>query len=93
MPTGDRRFSALPPGMIPLGLSRVVASSYVGVSPSTWDHMVDDGRMPKPKRINRRRLWDRREVEEAFARLDAAGSDSGAPSGPHDDDDWENVAT
>ena len=93
MRTDGRRFSALPPGMIPLGLSRLVASSYVGVSPSTWDSMVDVGQMPKPKRIGRRRLWDRREVEEAFARLDAVGRDSGAPPGARADDDWDDVAT
>ncbi|MGN7122905.1 helix-turn-helix transcriptional regulator [Methylorubrum thiocyanatum] len=93
MPAADKRFSALPPGMIPLGLSRLVASTYVGVSPSTWDSMVDVGQMPKPKRIGRRRLWDRREVEEAFARLDAVGRDSGTPPGAQLDDDWDDVAT
>lgn len=92
MPTGDKRFSALPPGMHPIGLSRLMASTYIGVSPSTWDGMVDDGCMPKPKCVGRRRLWDRREVEAAFARLDAVGRDSGA-SPDAQDDDWDSVAT
>lgn len=31
--------------------------------------MVADGRMPKPKRINNRRVWDRHELDAAFAAL------------------------
>lgn len=41
-------------GVIPRGLSRVRAALYVGVSPSLFDPMVKDGRMPRPKRINNR---------------------------------------
>jgi predicted DNA-binding transcriptional regulator AlpA len=42
----------------PRGLSRVRAAAYVGVSPSLFDEMVSDGRMPSPKMINNRRVWD-----------------------------------
>ncbi len=83
------RYRVLPAGVLPLGLSRVQASVYIGVSPSIYDAMVDDGRMPKPKRIGRRRVWDRRTVEEYFARLDDAARDSPDPDGG---DDWEDVA-
>jgi hypothetical protein len=31
--------------------------------------MVADGRMPKPKRINSRVLWDRHELDIAFEKL------------------------
>jgi hypothetical protein len=50
----------------PRGLSRVRAAAYVGVSPSLFDEMVSDGRMPSPKMINNRRVWDRRELDLAF---------------------------
>ncbi len=50
----------------PRGLSRLTASAYVGVSPSLFDQMVKDGRMPKPKPINARKVWDRRELDIAF---------------------------
>ena len=53
----------------PRGLSRVEAASYVGVSPSLFDAMVEDGRMPKPKHIGARRVWDRFEVDAGFADL------------------------
>ncbi len=36
----------------PKGLCREAAAYRIGVSPSLFDAMVIDGRMPKPKRIN-----------------------------------------
>jgi predicted DNA-binding transcriptional regulator AlpA len=39
------------------------------VSPWLFDEMVADGRMPKPIRINARVLWDRLQLDAAFARL------------------------
>ena len=56
--------------LVPLrGLSRVLSATYVGVSPSLFDEMVKDGRMPSPKRINSRTVWDRRRLDEAFDSL------------------------
>lgn len=54
---------------LPLGLRRVEAAAYIGVSPSLFDRMIDDGRMPKPKRYRGRVMWDRRKLDEAFACL------------------------
>jgi predicted DNA-binding transcriptional regulator AlpA len=59
------------------GLSRVEASIYVGISPSLFDQMVMDGRMPGPKRINSRSVWDRRRLDQAFDALPE--EDSGNP--------------
>ncbi len=53
----------------PRGLSRIEAAAYVGVSPSMFDLMVKDGRMPVPKEINSRRVWDRRALDVAFEEL------------------------
>lgn len=36
--------------------------------------MVDDGRMPPPKAINARRVWDRRKLDEAFEGLPDASN-------------------
>ena len=52
-----------------LGLSRDVAAEYVGVGVNLFDQMVADGRMPKPRPVNSRRLWSRFEIEKAFASL------------------------
>jgi predicted DNA-binding transcriptional regulator AlpA len=63
------RRDILPLSCPPRGLSRVEASAYCGVSPSLFDQMVADGRMPKPKRINRRAVFDRLSLDAAFAAL------------------------
>jgi len=51
------------------GLSREEAAEYVGVSPSLFDAMVKDYRMPAAKRINARTVWDRRQLDAAFTAL------------------------
>jgi len=51
------------------GLSRMESAIYVGVSPTLFDEMVKDGRMPKPKRINGRVVWDIWALDEAFSEL------------------------
>ena len=38
-------------------------------SASLFDAMVSDGRMPQPKRINSRVVWDRWELDAAFDAL------------------------
>lgn len=48
------------------------------------DEMVKDGRMPTPKRINARRVWDRLALDRAFEAL----PDDGARA----DDPWGQVA-
>jgi hypothetical protein len=60
------RARTLPPSLPPRGLCRVQAATYIGVSPALFDEMVRDGRMPKPKRINARTVWDIRKLDVAF---------------------------
>lgn len=48
------------------GMSRIEAATYIGVSPSLFDDMVADGRMPRAISINARRVWDLRKLDEAF---------------------------
>jgi predicted DNA-binding transcriptional regulator AlpA len=62
-------YAALPPSLSPRGLSRTAAAAYVGISASKFDQMVIDGRMPKPKQIDRRSIWDRHQLDEAFDAL------------------------
>ena len=67
--TDARRRSVLPSSLPPRGLSRVEAAEYIGVSATKFDQMVVDGRMPKPKRIDGRVVWDRLQLDMAFAAL------------------------
>lgn len=53
----------------PRGLSREAAARYVGVGITKFDEMVADGRMPKPKRIDGRVIWDRLRIDAAFTDL------------------------
>lgn len=55
--------------LIPRGLSRREAAAYIGVSPTFFDLLVKDGRMPVPKRINTRTIWDRLTLDDAFEAL------------------------
>ena len=48
------------------GLSREEAAMFVGVSASKFDELVRDGRMPGPKRIDGRKVWDVRQLDLAF---------------------------
>jgi len=51
------------------GLNREQAAAYIGVSTSTFDKMVADGRMPRPRKANTRTIWDRLALDRAFDRL------------------------
>lgn len=71
----------LPLSLPPRGLSRAEAAAYVGVSPTLFDEAVRDGRMPPPKRINSRVIWDRLRLDQAVDAL---------PDGSEPVDAWAN---
>jgi predicted DNA-binding transcriptional regulator AlpA len=64
---------------VPRGVSRTEAAAYIGVSPTTFDGLVKDGRMPLPKRINSRTVWDIRQLDEAFEALPSEGNEDRDP--------------
>ena len=54
----------------PRGMDRVAAGEYIGASPTTFDRMVSDGRLPQPRRVSLKRfVWDRKELDRAFDKL------------------------
>jgi hypothetical protein len=67
---------------ISLGLNREDAARHIGIGTTLFDEMVTDGRMPLPKCINTRRVWNRAAIEQAFAELP---DDSTA----NDDNPWD----
>jgi hypothetical protein len=73
----------LPPSLPPRGLSRVQSAAYIGVGPTKFDQMVADERMPKPKKIDGRLVWDRLQLDIAFGAL---------PDENDRDDPWGSVA-
>lgn len=70
--------STLPPSLAPRGLSRVQAAEYIGVGATKFDEMVTDGRMPRAKPIDGRKVWDRMQIDAAFSALD--GGDIAEPT-------------
>jgi predicted DNA-binding transcriptional regulator AlpA len=67
------REAVLPPSLAPRGLCRVEAAAYIGVSASLFDRMIEGGMMPKPKHIWGRRVWDRLQLDQAFAAIPSGG--------------------
>lgn len=51
------------------GLRREAAARYIGVSPTKFDQLVADGRMPKPIHIDGCVVWDLRTLDLAFDAL------------------------
>jgi hypothetical protein len=51
------------------GLSRIEAATYIGISPCKFDQLIADGRMPGPRRIDGRKVWDVRELDLFFEEL------------------------
>lgn len=69
--------------ILPRGLGRIAAAAYVGISPSKFDQLVHERRMPPPRRIDARKIWDRLELDAAFEEL----PNEGRP--PSEANDWE----
>lgn len=68
-PTCAARGNTLPGSLPPRGLSRVQSAEYIGVGTTKFDQMVADERMPKPKKVDGRLIWDRLQLDIAFAAL------------------------
>jgi hypothetical protein len=59
------------PQLSPRGLSRDQSAAYVGVGVTKFNEMVEDGRMPPPKHVDSRVIWDRYLLDQSFEALDA----------------------
>jgi hypothetical protein len=79
---GKRTLSAIRP-IVRRGLSRNEAAIYIGVGVTKFDALVASGTMPKPKRIDGRRVWDIVALDFAFDRLP---DENGMP-----DQTWDDV--
>lgn len=58
-----------------LGLPAPEAAAAVGISSSKFKEMVLDKRMPRPRRIDGRLVWDVDELRDAFKALPHEGGD------------------
>ena len=53
----------------PRGLSRDAAAAYVGIGTTLFDRLVENGRLPKPARLEGRVIWDRRRLDRVLDSL------------------------
>lgn len=57
------------------GLRLEEAAAYVGIGRTKFQQMIEDGRMPRPRRIDGRHVWDMRDLDTAFDALPIDGED------------------
>jgi hypothetical protein len=61
------RQDALPPTLAPRLIGRDAAAAYVSLAPNTFDALVREGRMPKPRILTSgRKAWDVRLLDQAI---------------------------
>lgn len=65
----NTRRDILPLSLPPRLLTRELAAAYLSVGTYVFDGMVSDGRMPQPKRVGNRLLWDRLAIDRAVESL------------------------
>ena len=51
------------------GLNRTEAAEYIGIGTTKFVALVEERRMPSPKLIDKRNVWDVRELDDYFDRL------------------------
>ena len=67
------RYDHLPPGVIPYAVCREAAAELIGHSAAKFDTLVKDGRMPPPREVDSRVLWDSAEVLAAWRAIPRRG--------------------
>jgi len=59
------------------------SASYIGIGGTLFREMVSDGRMPQPRIINTKEIWDTQELDFAFDKLPHKQANSNNP--------WDNM--
>ncbi len=54
---------------LPRGLSEDESAHYVGLCPNSFRKEVKNGRLPEPLRFGRRRIWDKKALDQALDHL------------------------
>ncbi len=62
------------------GLSEGEAALYVGLGATKFRALVGEGRMPRPRLIDGRRVWDVDDLDAAFKSLPTEGGEAAPPN-------------
>ncbi|WP_316227103.1 hypothetical protein [Bradyrhizobium sp. SZCCHNS3052] len=84
MKRATSRIDMLPLLPVVFGLGEIEAAAAIGVSASKFRALVKEARMPRPRRIDRRFVWDVDELRAAFKALPHEGESEGS-------DTWADV--
>jgi predicted DNA-binding transcriptional regulator AlpA len=68
------------------GLGEAEAALYVGLGATKFSALVKDGRMPRPRLIDGRRIWDVDDIDAAFRELPVEGEIAHGKNPWHDDE-------
>jgi excisionase family DNA binding protein len=68
--TSDAERYAYPPR----GLDHDAAARYVGISPAAFDDLLRLQKLPGPRQVGSTLVWDRQELDAAFALFPPAGA-------------------
>jgi len=71
------------------GLPEPEAAAAIGISQRKFRDLVADKRIPRPRRIDGRLVWDVDELHAAFKEFPHDGPDEHLPAGG--DDGWDDV--
>jgi len=74
------RVDILPFLPVVFGLGELEAAAAIGVSAGKFRMLVREGRMPRPRRIDGRTIWDVDELREAFKAFPHEGEHDGTDS-------------
>ena len=77
MKRAPSRIDILPLLPVVFGLGEMEAAAAIGVSASKFRTLVREARMPPPRRIDSRVVWDVDELREAFKALPHEGESEG----------------
>jgi predicted DNA-binding transcriptional regulator AlpA len=74
------RVDVMPILPVVFGLGEVEAAAAIGISASKFRMLVNDKRMPSPRRLDGRNIWDVDELRTVFKALPHADDDKKANS-------------
>jgi hypothetical protein len=69
MRRGTKRSDIMPFLPVVFGLAEAEAAAAIGISAAKFRTLVKDKRMPSPRRLDSRNIWDVDELREAFKAL------------------------
>jgi hypothetical protein len=78
MKRATTRNDILPLLPVVFGLGEIEAAAAIGVSASKFRMLVKEARMPRPRRIDSRAVWDVDELRAAFKALPHEGEAEGS---------------